>query len=109
MEEIKTLKQYDEVMDSKTPALVIWSANWCPDCVFIKPFLPELEKEYPQVKFYMANRDDLLDLAIDLEILGIPSFILYQNGKELGRFVSKLRKTKPEIEAFINESLKKGE
>ena len=46
----------------------------------------------------------MIDLCKDLDIMGIPSFIGYDNGKETGRFVSKLRKTKDQIEAFI-ESL----
>ena len=44
----------------------------------------------------------MIDLCVDLEILGIPSFIAYDKGEELSRFVSKLRKTKPEIQAFID-------
>jgi hypothetical protein len=35
-------------------------------------------------------------------VFGIPSFIAFENGKELGRFVSKDRKTQEEIERFIS-------
>ncbi|MDD8056320.1 MAG: thiol reductase thioredoxin, partial [Thomasclavelia ramosa] len=35
-------------------------------------------------------------------ILGIPSFVAYNDKEESGRFVSKLRKTKEEIQAFID-------
>ena len=52
----------------------------------------------------VVDRDEMIDLCKDLDIMGIPSFIGYDNGKETGRFVSKLRKTKDQIEAFI-ESL----
>ena len=37
-----------------------------------------------------------------LDILGIPSFVAYNDKEESGRFVSKLRKTKEEIQAFID-------
>ena len=43
----------------------------------------------------------MIDLCVDLEILGIPSFIAYDKGEELSRFVSKLRKTKPEIISML--------
>ena len=49
------------------------------------------------------DRDEMVDLCIDLDILGIPSFIAYKDGKEVSRFVSKLRKTQEEIQSFIDE------
>nr|MCR4912154.1 thioredoxin [Lactobacillus sp.] len=33
---------------------------------------------------------------------GIPSFVVYQDGKEIGRLVNKDRKTKEEVENFLN-------
>ena len=44
----------------------------------------------------------MLDLCIELKILGIPSFVAYDKGEELGRFVSKLRKTEEEVQSFID-------
>ena len=44
----------------------------------------------------------MIDLCKELDIMGIPSFVAFENGKETGRFVSKLRKTKEEIEQFID-------
>ena len=58
-------------------------------------------KSYPNFTFYSINRDYFIDLCQDLDILGIPSFVSYENGQETGRFVSKLRKTQEEIETFI--------
>ena len=58
-------------------------------------------KKYPNFTFYSINREYFIDLCQDLDILGIPSFVSYENGQETGRFVSKLRKTQEEIETFI--------
>jgi hypothetical protein len=33
--------------------------------------------------------------------MGIPSFVVYQDGKEIGRLVNKDRKTKDEVEKFL--------
>ena len=41
-------------------------------------------------------------LCIELKILGIPSFVAYDKGEELGRFVSQLRKTEEEVQSFID-------
>lgn len=45
-----------------------------------------------------------MDLCVELEIFGIPSFVAFKGGKEVGRFVNKERKTRQQIESFI-ESL----
>ena len=44
---------------------------------------------------------NLLNYVIELDIFGIPSFLVFENGEEKGRFVSKDRKTKEEIESFL--------
>lgn len=44
----------------------------------------------------------MVDLCIDLDIMGIPSFIAYKDGLEVSRFVNKLRKTQSDIQAFID-------
>ena len=90
----------DVVKDGKT--MLFFSATWCPDCAFIKPAMPDIEAEYPDFKFIAVDRDENIDLAVELNVFGIPSFIDYSNGDEIGRLVNKDRKTKAEVEEFIN-------
>jgi thiol-disulfide isomerase/thioredoxin len=80
---------------------MMFSADWCPDCRFIDPVMPEIEQNFSEYTFYLVDRDQFIDLCQELNVFGIPSFIAYENGKEIGRFVSKDRKTKEEIETFI--------
>ena len=101
--EIKTVDDYKKAIQNKS--ILLFTANWCPDCMFVKPFIGDIVDANPEFKFYLINRDNLLDLCKDLDILGIPSFVGYEDDKEIGRFVSKLRKTKEEIQTFI-DSLK---
>lgn len=42
-------------------------------------------------------------------IMGIPSFVVYQDGKEIGRLVNKDRKTKDEVEKFCDHLTKRGD
>lgn len=87
--------------------ILFFSAGWCPDCNFIKPAMPTIEAEYPDYQFIAVDRDENIDLAAELGIFGIPSFLAYSDGKEIGRLVNKDRKTKQQVEEFIN-SLKRG-
>ncbi len=85
--------------------VVVFSAQWCADCRVIEPVLPEIEEKYSQLKFFQVDRDQLIDLCQELDIFGIPSFIIYRDGTEIDRFVSKDRKTQAEIESFIDKAI----
>ncbi|MFS1125957.1 thioredoxin family protein, partial [Enterococcus faecalis] len=80
---------------------------WCGDCRFIKPQMPEIENDFSDWQFIEVDRDKYIDVAAEWNIFGIPSFVVIQDGKELGRLVNKDRKTKQEIESFL-ESVIKG-
>lgn len=82
--------------------VLFFTADWCPDCRFIKPAMPEIEQDFSDYTFYEVDRDENVDLAAELNVFGIPSFIVYDNGKEIGRFVNKDRKTKQQVEDFLN-------
>ncbi|MDY7223785.1 thioredoxin family protein [Halalkalibacterium halodurans] len=103
MEQIKTLEQFQQVKNQEN-VVFLFSADWCPDCRVIEPFLPELEQTYDEYQFYYVNRDDFIELCQELDIFGIPSFLFYSNGEERSRFVSKDRKTKEEIDRFLTEA-----
>ncbi|KRN29749.1 thioredoxin [Lactobacillus selangorensis] len=82
--------------------ILFFTADWCPDCRFIKPVMPEIEADYPDYQFIQVDRDEFIDLCQEMGIMGIPSFVIYQDGKETGRFVNKDRKTKKQVEDFID-------
>ena len=82
--------------------VLFFTANWCPDCRFIKPAMPEIESEYKDYEFILVDRDENIDLCQEMMIMGIPSFVVYEDGQEKARFVNKDRKTKQEVEDFLN-------
>lgn len=101
MKKLESMEQFQQFKnDGKY--IFMFSADWCPDCRVIEPILPEIQEKYQEYTFIYVDRDEFIDLCGELDIFGIPSFIAYENGKELGRFVSKDRKTKEEIEQFID-------
>ena len=91
-----------QVLQNKELVMCGFTADWCPDCRFIKPAMPEIEQDFSDYTFYEVDRDENIDLAAELNVFGIPSFIVYDNGKEIGRFVNKDRKTKQQVEDFLN-------
>ncbi|GLY10304.1 thioredoxin family protein [Pseudobacillus badius] len=103
MKKLASIEEFQQLKESGKQ-IFLFSADWCPDCRVIEPVLPEIEEKYNEYNFVYVDRDDFLDLCISMDIFGIPSFVAFDSGKELGRFVSKERKTKEEIEQFV-ESL----
>lgn len=101
MHELTALEQLDEIKNAEGVSVLVFSANWCPDCRFIEPFLPKLIEKYSDYQFWYIDRDAWMQVCIDHNVMGIPSFIGFQAGEEKGRFVSKNRKTEAEIDAFL--------
>jgi thiol-disulfide isomerase/thioredoxin len=89
-----------EYVEGET-SVFFFTADWCGDCRFIKPVMPEIEAEFPEFRFIEVDRDKYLELASEWNIFGIPSFVVTREGKELGRLVNKNRKTKEEITTFL--------
>lgn len=101
MEKLQSVEQFEQLKNEER-TLFVFFADWCSDCVFIEPVLPRISVDYPEYTFIHVDRDKFADLCVDLDVIGIPSFIVYHKGEEAGRFVSKDRKTQAEIEAFLN-------
>jgi thiol-disulfide isomerase/thioredoxin len=94
------MEQFEQLRENgKT--IFMFSAGWCPDCRIIEPILPEIEEKFTDYTFVHIDRDEHIELCQQLDIFGIPSFVAFESGRELGRFVSKDRKTQEEIEEFI--------
>ncbi|MCD8509985.1 MAG: thioredoxin family protein [Bacillus sp. (in: Bacteria)] len=106
MIDLTSLEQYNEVIQGDGTVLM-FTAGWCPDCVVIEPHLAEIEASFPQMSFYKVNRDEFIELCQELDIFGIPSFLVYKKGLEVHRYVSKDRKSKEDILFFLEEADKK--
>jgi thioredoxin-like negative regulator of GroEL len=106
MERVTTEQAFKESIADSTMTMAVFKTTWCKDCHFIEPFMPDVERAYAgRIRFIEIDRDELPDLCLELGIMGIPSFIAYREGQELVRFVSKLRKTREEIEQFLDRAL----
>lgn len=106
MRSILSVDQFQAIIKEDIPTVAVFKAAWCKDCHFIDPFMPEVQIKYKdQLEFIELDRDNFPDLCEQLNILGIPSFIVFRRGQELVRFVSKLRKTREEIEHFLEQAI----
>lgn len=63
-------------------------ADWCGPCQMMKPIFAELEKEYgDRVKFTVINSDENPQKTMEYGVLGIPTYVFLEEGKEVDRIV----------------------
>lgn len=95
-----------QAIEGSTPVVVCFSADWCGDCHFLKPSLPDLEARFgSQATFVLTDIDRFPRIAQEHEVTGIPSFILFHRGREVSRLVNERRKTKDEVRQFLEQGL----
>ena len=105
MEQIRTKADFDQVISGSGLTVAVFRADWCGDCHFIDPFMPEVEEQRKdQVKLIQVDVEEVEEVSQELNILGIPSFVAFSEGKELIRFVNKARKSRAEIETFLDRA-----
>ncbi|EID20550.1 thioredoxin family protein [Streptococcus constellatus] len=96
-----TIEELVTLVNREGKTVFLFTADWCGDCRFLKPLLPEIEAENPDFTFVEVNRDDYMEVAKKWNIYGIPSLVVLENGQEIGRFVNRERKTKMQINEFL--------
>lgn len=82
--------------------ILVFSTDWCPDCVVLKQFLPLVVERYKEDwKFIYVDSDQNLELSKHYNVFGIPSFVALNNGEQKGEFISKNGKTFAEVCEWI--------
>jgi thioredoxin 1 len=95
-------KNFDATINNKIILVDFWAA-WCMPCKMLTPVLNELAEELPKDKYIgKVDVEKYPGLSNRFKIRGIPTMILFKNGKEVERIVG--LKTKATLKAKIMEA-----
>ncbi|MFW6109948.1 MAG: thioredoxin [Patescibacteria group bacterium] len=82
----KNFKQ--EVLEEEKPVLVDFWAPWCRPCLILSPMIEELEEELEgKVLVAKLNVDENRETAMRYRIQGIPTVLVFKDGKLRQRLV----------------------
>lgn len=83
---IEKMNNFNQIIKSEKPVLVDFFATWCGPCQMLSPILK-------QVKDSLGDRVSIIKIDVDknqliasqYQVRGVPTMILFQNGKQLWR------------------------
>ena len=82
-----------EVLKSEKTVLIDFYADWCGPCKMISPIIEAVAKEKKDIKVVKVNVDDAQELAIQYDVMSIPTLVVIKNGEETKRVVGLVDKT----------------
>lgn len=91
--EIKSIDEWNEqilLVDAenmsgggyKSVVVDFW-APWCGPCKAVSPKYEELASQYPSIKFWKVDIDELSEIAEKFDVTSIPTFVILQNKRIL--------------------------
>ena len=92
-----------EVLEADKPVLVDFWATWCPPCRVMSPILDEMAGARDDIKIVSVDVDNEQELAVQYGVLGMPTFMVFDNGAPIANLVG--ARPRKRLESELREAL----
>ena len=93
---------FNSIIESETPVLIDFYADWCGPCKSLAPILKQVKDELGDaIKIVKIDVDKNQPLASKYQVRGVPTMLLFKNGKQLCRQSGVLQKN--DLVKIINQ------
>jgi len=82
----------EEVLNSDKTVVIDFYADWCGPCKLYAPIVEEVASENQDIKVVKINVDEAQDIAMNYQVMSIPTTVIIKEGKEVNRAVGMISK-----------------
>ncbi|MCJ1312239.1 Cytoplasmic thioredoxin isoenzyme 2 [Agyrium rufum] len=99
---LTSLGDFQKALQDPTPMIIDCYATWCGPCKVIAPKVVEFAKTYDSARFFKLDVDEVPEVAQELGIRAMPTFVVFKNGE---LFETVVGMNPPGLEAAVKKSL----
>ena len=87
------MSSFTEIINQERPVLVDFFAEWCGPCKMMSPILKEVKSDLKdEISIIKIDVDKNQSLAAKFQVRGVPTFMLFKDGKQVWRQSAMLQK-----------------
>ncbi|KAF9023573.1 thioredoxin [Hymenopellis radicata] len=82
---ITSHSQFKAILESNKVVVIDFWATWCGPCRVISPIFAQLadQTEFADIEFYKVDVDEQEEIAEEVQVRAMPTFIVFKDGKKV--------------------------
>ncbi|KAI8139911.1 thioredoxin [Fennellomyces sp. T-0311] len=85
--EPKSLQEFNALISENKNVVIDFHATWCGPCKLIAPKFKKFAAENPNATYCKIDVDEVPDVAAELSIRAMPTFIFFKDGQKVDEVV----------------------